>query len=180
MAKSPPFGQQPRSLVGKRLGDAFGRGLVQEVVACVRLGVRIPRRHRDAVRACLAQHRGDAALVLHRDHDGIHAARDPVLDQFILLRRVQARRPIPDQVHAEFLRCLFRTGARADEVWVALGLGHHGDGESSGAAVMRDVQADHDSQHHGRKQAERQKGPGLPCASFTRLDRAPGCAGDPH
>ena len=116
IANSPlPF-EQPRRLVGQRVADAFRRRLVDEEVARVGLGVGVPGQHLDAALARLAQHGRDAGAVLDRDRDRVDLARDPVLDELVLLRGVEAGRPVPDQLDAELLRRFLGAGAAADEV----------------------------------------------------------------
>ena len=56
----------------------------------------------------LAKHRRDARLILHRHGDRVHAARDPALDDLVLLGRVETRRAVPDQLDAQLARRFFR------------------------------------------------------------------------
>ena len=77
------------------------------------------------------------------DGDDVDAARDPGLDDLVLLGRVGLGRAVPDQLDAELLRRLLGALAAADEVGVALALGHHRDASgrrrprSDAAAVPR-------------------------------------------
>ena len=71
--------------------------------------------------------RRDPAAVLDRDGNRVDLAGDPVLDQLVLPRGVEAGRSVPDQLDAELLRRLLRAGAAADEVRIAFRLRHHRD-----------------------------------------------------
>ena len=119
--------QQARGFIGERVADAFGRGLVDEEIAGVRFGVGVPCHHADAALAGFAEHGGDAGGIFYAHGDGIHAARDPALDDFVLLGGVQAGGAVPDQIDAEFLGGFFRAHAATDEVGVAFRLWHHSD-----------------------------------------------------
>ena len=59
----------------------------------------------------------------------VDAAGDPGLDDLVLLGRVGVGRAVPDQLDAQLLRRLLGALAAADEVGVALALGHHRDGD---------------------------------------------------
>ena len=77
----------------------------------------------------LAQGGGDALLVFGRDGDHVHAERDPVLDDFVLLGRIRVGRAVEEQFDAEFLGGLVGAVLAGDEVGVALGFGHQRDDE---------------------------------------------------
>src|SRR5439155_12592298 len=85
--------------------------------------------------ACVAQYRRDADLVLDRDGNDIDAARNPGVDDFVLLGGVRLGRAVPEQVDAQLLGGLVRPFAAGDEIGVALALGHHGNGHLVGAAA---------------------------------------------
>ena len=127
IANSPVAAQQPRRLVGQRVGDAFGGRLIDEEIAGVGLGVGVPGQRRGCrVRApCAARWR--CRPVLDGDRNGVHLSRDPVLDELVLFRGVEAGRSVPHQIDVELARRFFRTGAAADEVGIALRLRHDGD-----------------------------------------------------
>ena len=129
--------EQPRRFVSQRVADPFGCRLVDEEVARVGLGVGVPGQHADATIARLAQHGGNRGAVLDRDGDCVDMTGDPVLDELVLLRRVEARRSVPDQLHVLLARRLLRAGAAADEVRIALRLRHHGDNRAVRAAGRR-------------------------------------------
>ena len=74
------------------------RGLVDEEVAGVGLGVGVPGDDLDPALAGLAEDRRDAVAVLDGHGDHIHAARDPGVDDLVLLGRVGVGRPVPDQL----------------------------------------------------------------------------------
>ena len=65
------------------------------------------------------------AAILDRDGNDVDLARDPVLDELVLPRRIEARRAIPDQVDAQLARRFLGADAAADEVRIALRLRHH-------------------------------------------------------
>ena len=65
--------------------------------------------------------------VLHCHGDDVHFPRNPVLDDLVLLGRIEAGRAIPDQLDAELLRGFLGAGAAAHEVGIALRLRHHRD-----------------------------------------------------
>ena len=81
----------------------------------------------NAAAARLAEDRGYSGLVFNRNRDGIHTTSDPVLDEFILLRCLEIRRSVPDQIHAELARRVFGAGARAHKVGIAFRLRHYSD-----------------------------------------------------
>ena len=103
-------------LAGQREADALGGRLIDEVIARVGLGVRVPRQHLDAALTRFTKHGGNARTVLDRNADHIHLARDPVLDDLVLLRGVEAGWAVPDELHAELARRLLGADAAADEV----------------------------------------------------------------
>ena len=151
--------EQPRRLVGQRVANAFGRSLVDEEVARVGLGVGVPGQHLDAALAGLAKDRRDAGPVLDRDGNHVDLARDPVLDDLVLLGRVESRRPIPDELDAELLRRFFGAGAAADEVRIAFRLGHHRDhasraGRRCGTGRTRDTRRRRPGWHHRANQPD--------------------------
>src|SRR5436190_3972654 len=92
----PAAAEEPRRLVGERIGDALGRRLVDEEIARAGLGVGVPGEDAYAALARLAEHARDAGAVLDRDRNYVDAAGDPVLHQLVLLRGVEARRSVPD------------------------------------------------------------------------------------
>src|SRR5262249_43649232 len=116
----PLAAEQARGLVGEAVGDAFGRRLVDEEVARVGLGVGVPGEHLDPAFARLAQHRRNPAAVLDRDRNRVDPAGDPVLDQLVLTRRVEAGRAVPDELDAELPGGFFRARAAADGIPLAL------------------------------------------------------------
>ena len=63
----------------------------------------------------------------HTHGDHVDTFRDPGFDDFILLRRIEVRRSIPQQIDAQFLGGFVRALFATDEVRIALGLGHHRD-----------------------------------------------------
>jgi hypothetical protein len=83
----------------------------------------------------LAQRSRDAFLVLTRGGDGIHAQRDPILDDFVLFRRIGIRRPVEEQLYAQFRRRLVRALLARNEISVPFALGHEGDGEFRAVAA---------------------------------------------
>ena len=119
--------QQARCLAGQGVGDAFGGRLIDEEITGVGFGVGVPCQHMDAPFAGLAQHCGDASPVLDGHGNGVHLARDPVLDELVLFRGVEARRSVPHQIDIELARRLFRADAATDKVRIALRLRHDGD-----------------------------------------------------
>ena len=119
--------EQTRRFVGQRVRDSLGGRLVHEEVARVRLRVGVPCQHADATFARLPKHGRDRGAILDGDRDDVDAACNPVLDQLVLLRGVEARRAVPDQIDAELLRRLLGAGAAAHEIGISFGLGHDGD-----------------------------------------------------
>ena len=113
-------------MVHERLPNALRRRLVHEEVAGVGLGVRIPGDDLDPLLTSLAEHARDAGTIFHGHGDDIHAARDPGIDDFVLLGRIGLGRPVPDQVHAQLRGRLVRALAAGFEIGVAQALGHHG------------------------------------------------------
>ena len=103
-----------------------GRGLIDEEIARILLRIRVPGEYLDAFRSRLSQDRRNAGLILHADRDDVDSARDPTLNYFVLLGRVEIRGTVPQEFDVEFLRRLFRADAATHEVRVALGLRHHG------------------------------------------------------
>ena len=119
--------QQPCGLVGQRVADAFGRGLVDEELARVRLRVRVPREHVDAASARLPQDGRDTGAILDRNGNDVDPPRNPVFDQLVLFRRIQAGGPVPDQIHVQVTGRFLGARAAAHKIRIALGLRHHRD-----------------------------------------------------
>src|SRR5690554_3553989 len=99
---------------------------------------------------------GEAARVERRQHDGVDAAADEVLDDLDLhLAVVLLLRALPDDVHAELLSRLF--GARMDGFPELVGraLGDDGDLEAfaCGSGILGGAPAA-DHQEHYEKQEE--------------------------
>ena len=127
--------QQPRRIVGERVCDSFRRRLVHEKVARVLVLIGVPRKHADSARARFLEHGRDGRAILDGDRNHVDFARDPVLDQLVLLRGVEARRPVPDQLHTERARRFFRAGPAAHEVRIAFRFRHHRDDHAMSDAV---------------------------------------------
>ena len=59
--------------------------MVEEEIARVKFGIRVPGEDSDAMLARLSQNGRDASLVLNGDNDCVDTASDPVFDEFVLL-----------------------------------------------------------------------------------------------
>ena len=116
-----------RGAVGERVADALGRCLVDEEIARVALRIRVPCHDFDTSLTRLPEHRRDGLLVLDAHSDGVYAASDPRLDNFVLLRGIELGGTVPEELHAKLLRCAVRAEPRADEVWIPLCLWHQSD-----------------------------------------------------
>ena len=115
---------QPRGFIHQSEADAFWRGLIHKKFARVWQRIGIVGDDLDTFGLGLAQRSGNTLAIFTSDGNRVHAERDPILDDLVLLRGIGIGRAVKNQIHAEFLGRFVRALLARDEVSVALGLGH--------------------------------------------------------
>ena len=142
IANSPLSVHNARRLVDQRVANGLGSCLIDEIVARIRFGIRIPCRHLDPLRARLAEHGGNARRIFNAHRNRIYMARDPAFNHFILLGGVQARGTVPNQVDMKLFRRFFRARAATDEVRVAFRFRHYADSDRAVPRLSSSVPGD--------------------------------------